>query len=239
MKNRTNHIFIIIFTFSFLLGNEMNREFYPTGEKLIYSAKFEFISVGESTLELLKDVKNNNSSFKIISTIKSNSFLSKIHKINDHIQVWIDSTYTVLRKDKKVHYKSHTSVINQEKSEILFDNKIIPFSGKIYDPLSIIYYLRTLELNIGDDFNFTAYDIGKLKQIQVEVSDIETIRVPSGKYKCKVVRPTFKDGKSFKNDGQMIIWYSIDELQIPVKIELKTKYGSMVLELKSRKTIKN
>jgi len=47
-----------------------------------------------------------------------------------------------------------------------------------------------------------------------------------------VVRP-FREGKNlFKNQGDMQIWISDDERRLPVKIQIKMKFGSMTLLLK-------
>jgi hypothetical protein len=58
------------------------------------------------------------------------------------------------------------------------------------------------------------------------------VKSPLGTFSCKVIRP-FSDGKNlFKNAGDMQIWISDDKKRLPVKIQIKMKFGSMMLLLK-------
>ena len=62
--------------------------------------------------------------------------------------------------------------------------------------------------------------------------DIETV-VPAGKFLCTRVTPIRTNKKNFKNKAQMSMLFSKDKHQYPVKIWLKLKYGSLVLELEN------
>ena len=57
--------------------------------------------------------------------------------------------------------------------------------------------------------------------------------MPAGKYNCIKVIPYSNNGKNiFKENGYMTVWFSNDNKKIPVKIELKTNIGNLVLKLK-------
>ena len=61
----------------------------------------------------------------------------------------------------------------------------------------------------------------------------ETVKVPAGKYNCIKVVPYSNTSKNiFKENGYMTAWLTNDEQKIPVKIELKTNIGDLVLKLK-------
>ena len=72
-----------------------------------------------------------------------------------------------------------------------------------------------------------------IKKGFVSVDGKETVNTPAGEYYCKIVRP-FREGKSLlKNSGDMVIWFTDDGQRIPVQIQIKLKFGSMLLQLKS------
>ena len=61
----------------------------------------------------------------------------------------------------------------------------------------------------------------------------ERIKVPAGKFNCIKVVPYSNNGEDiFKENGYMTAWFSDDEKRVPVKIELKTNIGNMILKLK-------
>jgi hypothetical protein len=66
----------------------------------------------------------------------------------------------------------------------------------------------------------------------LQITGKEIINSPVGTFVCKVIRPFQKGKNLFKNQGDMQIWISEDARRLPVKIQIKMKFGSMTLLLK-------
>ena len=67
----------------------------------------------------------------------------------------------------------------------------------------------------------------------MDITAKETIRVSAGTFNCLKVEPISPDGKPLlKNNGEMRVWLSDDNLKLPVKIEMKTNIGNMIMKLK-------
>ena len=67
----------------------------------------------------------------------------------------------------------------------------------------------------------------------VNITARETIRVPAGTYTCLKAEPLSPDGQPLlKNNGEMRVWLSDDNLKLPVKIEMKTNIGNLIMKLK-------
>ena len=73
-----------------------------------------------------------------------------------------------------------------------------------------------------------AFDI----DYKLQIKGNEIIRTELGSFTCTVIRPYQEGGNLFKNQGDMQIWISDDEKRLPVKIQIKMKFGSMTLLLK-------
>ncbi len=132
-----------------------------------------------------------------------------------------------------VYHKNYNTIIDYDNSIAITNNDTIKINGNVRDPYSLLYYFRTIPLEIGQVLDFTTFDNKKLTDFQVIVDDQETIKTPAGTFQCLVVKP-FRDGKTLlKNDGDMKIWFSDDELRLPVQIQIKLKFGSMLLQLKT------
>ena len=225
-----NRLFVICFCFVISFENET----------LIYDLEFMGVKAGETILSIRKDIINKTNVYHLKSTTKTNSFVDKIYKIRDNIDVLFNqkdfSTIEVIKKiNEGGKQKFFKSTINYDSLNAISNNKTIKIDGKVLNPLSSIYYLRNKDIKVSDIFEFTTYDNDKLKDIRVVAKNIEMISTPIGKYECIVIVPESKSGKLSKNKGSMKFWFSNDTLKIPIKIENVTKSGKMTMLLKSIK----
>jgi len=172
------------------------------------------------------------------SQTRTNSLLDHLYRVRDRVKIWLDAkNLNLLKVEKHIregrHSYDHIAFINQADSIAITNKEPVRLPGPVFDPIGAIYAVRSKPLALGRIFHFTTYDNGKLREVVVTVSRIETISVPAGIFKCFVVSPSSADGKKLlKQDGQMEIWFTDDERQLPVKIEQRTSIGTMILELK-------
>ncbi len=211
---------------------------FNVGEKLTYTLQFNVIKMGRGYLsvESIENVSGFNS-YHVKFEANTSKFADRIYRVRDKIDIWLKSTdLTTLKLVKQLnegsfHRDYHTTI--DYNNHIAITNKdTVKINGPLRDPYSLLYYFRTIPLNLGDILDFTTFDQNKLTEFQVVVDSEETINVPAGKFRCITVRP-FRSGKTLlKNEGDMTIWFSDDKRRLPVQIQIKIKYGSMLLQLK-------
>ena len=233
--NKINFI-SILFISSILWSSNLPFE----NEVLHYSVGFRSFSAGSATLSLKSDTLNNNNTYLLISTLKTNSFLSKFYKVRDIIKSWLSpSDLSLIKINKKIRegrYKKNHEALIVNDSMAISNNKKIKLPGNVYDPMSFIYFLRKQNLKIGNKYSFFSYGSKKIKEIIIKITGKEIIKVPYGTYDCYVIEPFLNNGKPLlKNNGAMKIWLSDDSLHIPIKIRQHTNIGNMILQLKSIK----
>ncbi len=210
------------------------------GEELKYTAGFRFFPAGEAILTFSADSLNRESVYKLTTSVKTNSFLDAFYEVRDEIKSWLDSENLSLKKTiqtiREGHYhRDHQSII-QGDSIAVSKNKIRNLPGMVYDPIAFVYYLRNQDLRLGDSYKFFSYDQKKIREVIVNITAKETVRVSAGIFNCLKIEPVSDDGKPLlKNNGQMRVWLSDDSLRLPVKIEQKTNIGTMVMKLKGKK----
>ena len=206
-------------------------------EKLIYDINFRRFNAGEAKFETKVDTFANHTVYKITSITKTNKFLDRFYKIRDKINLWVNyEDFSLLKAKKNIHQgnykKKHSISIDYKRSKAVFNNKEINVNSKVYDPISAIFFYRTLDFSKIQDYSFTSFESGKLKDISIKVYKTEIIKNSLGKFECYVLRPYSKDGKPiFKNKGQMTIWISKNE-KLPIKIEQNTSVGKLTMNLK-------
>ena len=203
-------------------------------EKLIYSLGFRFINVGQATITSNFD---SNNQLIIHTIISSNKFVDRLYKVRDDVKLIVNpNDYSLKRIEKDVlegTWERHYVADIDTNLNIVTKDKIIENDKLLFDPISVIYNLRSKELKTGNKYEYNILGIDEIQPLTTEVGNIEQVKVPSGKYQCIKVIPYSNDDKNiFKENGYMTAWFSNDNQKIPVKIELKTNIGNMTLKLK-------
>ena len=210
------------------------------GEELKYAAGFRFFPAGEAIITFYADSLNGESVYRLTTSVKTNSFLDVFYEVRDEIQSWLNPEDLSLKKTIQTiregsYHRDHQSII-QGDSITVSGNKIRNLPGRVYDPISYVYYLRNQDLSIGNSYKFFSYDRNKIREVIVNITAKETVRVSAGIFNCLKIEPVSNDGNPLlKNNGQMRVWLSDDSLRLPVKIEQKTNIGTMVMKLKGKK----
>ncbi len=235
-KNRFKFIFLICLTV-FVFGNDKN--LLKTGEKLTYEAFFNYIPAGTATLSVVgTETFNNRPVSHIQYKVKTGKMADKLFKVRDEINVWLDTesynTYKVKKSIREGNYRQRSiSEFYYEDSLAVCNEDTLKLNTPIKDPYSLLYYFRSLTLKTEQLLSFTTVDNKTLSTFQVKVVGKEEISTKLGKRSCFILKP-FREGRSlFKNQGDMIVWLSDDPQRLPVQIQVKMKFGSMLLKLKS------
>ncbi len=209
------------------------------GEELQYAAGFRFFPAGEAILTFSLDSLNGESVFRLTTSVKTNSFLDAFYEVRDEIQSWLHTDNLSLKKTIQTiregsYHRDHQSII-QGDSIAISGNKLRNIPGRVYDPVSFVYYLRNQDLSLGNSYKFFSYDRNKIREVIVNITAKETVQVSAGTFNCLKIEPVSGDGTPLlKNNGQMRVWISDDSLRLPVKIEQKTNIGTMVMKLKEK-----
>ena len=229
-------IIIVGFFYHYALAEKLP---FSVGERLEYSAKFNFIPAGKAFLTVVSiDTVNSFPAYHVRYEAQTGPIADKIYKIRDNVDSWLDEKeffthqQTKNIREGKYRFTSHTQIM-YDHSIAIVNNDTIPIQSRLYDPYSLFYYFRTLELIPEETIDLTVFDNKSLTEFQMIITSKEQVSVPAGTFDCMVVRP-FREGKTLlKNEGDMTIWFSNDIYKIPVQIILKIKYGTMVMKLKT------
>ncbi|MEE9572193.1 MAG: DUF3108 domain-containing protein [Candidatus Neomarinimicrobiota bacterium] len=230
---------ILILLFLFISLNYSQNIPFKVGEQLTYTLRFNIIKMGHGYLSVESiDTISGIQSYRVKFRAKTSKFADKIFRVRDQIDIWLNKNdLTTLKINKQInegkyHRKYYTSI--DYNNLIAITNKdTVNITGTVRDPYSLLYYFRTIPLKSGEILDFTTFDQNKLTDFRVIVDGKQTIETPAGKFSCIIIKP-FREGKTLlKNEGDMKIWFSSDELRLPVQIQIKLKYGSMLLQLRT------
>lgn len=205
------------------------------GETLDYEVKWLKITGGTARMTI---APHGDDRIRITSVAKSSPSFSRFFKVRDEIETVVaKDDFTTLSYIKKLDEDGdkHTEVTRIENGVATRTKKTktrqIEVPSPIYDPISLIYHLRTLDLSVGKKHDFTVIADGKVYSVHANVIRRETVTTPAGTFKTVVVEPQMVAG-GVARDERLWIWYSDDERHLPVRIRTEVKFGAVTATLR-------
>ena len=229
-------VYLLILLTTSIWGNPPNF----VGEELKYSAGFRLFPAGNAILSLTLDSLNGKPAFLLATSVNTNSFLDAFYTVRDETLSWLNiMDFSLLKAVKTIRegkYHRNHSIHTIGDSLLIWNKKYFTITEPVYDPIAFIYFLRSQELSLEDSFHFFSAGEKEVREVWVNITGIEKIKVPAGNFDCLKVEPVSPDGKPLlKNNGELRVWLSNDDNKLPVKIEMKTNIGTMVMKLKEFK----
>ena len=203
-----------------------------SGEVLKYSVRVRGIPAGTQIMRVNgKKSLNGYEVYHVESISKASSFFNIFYPFNDRSESFIHSkNHHPLRYRRKIRdggYRGSIAMdfdpVNQV-ARIVKDRKRteLHVSTGIQDELSMIYLLRTKDIEVGRKYEFPALVGTKTLKASVAVLRIEELKTALGTLKTIVVKAIPKD---------ITMWLTNDAARVPVRIEANTKIGKLVSNL--------
>ena len=204
-------------------------------EEYIYDVEIKGISmiagnVGKCSFKIEKN--NNEYDMEIIT--KTTSFAKILYPYVDKIQLKINNYFSLLSIEQKISNRDKKLEINvdKEKKIIIRNGKKLDFyADTLFSPYSLIHFLRKQKIELNNQYAYKIFDGRKIKDIMLQVSKIENIKVPYGTFECLNIKP-ITEKNTIKNNGVLELWYTNNNEKIPLKIKLETNIGTFIMKLK-------
>lgn len=215
---------------------------FATGETLDYDLSWLGIPGGSARMTVGL-MPNDPTRFRMTSIAKTSSSFSFIIKVRDEIEsIVARDDFSTLRYTKHLNergkVKDDTTVIDEQRRIATRTRpghtpQQVAVPEPVFDPLSLVYHLRALDLQPGLTQSFTVFADGKVYRLDARVTGRETLRTPVGTFRTVVVEPKMLAGGLYKDEGSLTIWYTDDARHIPVRIRSDVKVGSITASLRA------
>ncbi len=233
---------------------------FARGEQLVYLAEFKrSLLRGIDVAEFKFSAETDNARGTLTGEqqiLLSGDVATKglfLKLIGFHFHQHVDSVveakpFTVLRTNKLYEQNNRGW-----KSEAIFDHQLhkaswtirdvnqtqppqtssVEFSEPVQDVLTVIYFVRTLPLEIGKTFDIPLSDGGHVFRFSLAVRERKRINTVLGKVTALRVEPTlFGENGVVRRRGSLSIWITDDPRRLPVKAQLKVDMGTFDINLK-------
>jgi hypothetical protein len=214
---------------------------FGVGEKFTFDINYGFINAGTASMSIPRLVEfNGRPSYQIITRAESNKFFSTIFKVDDRVESIMDAIGLFSwRFDKKLRegsYRSHRQYeFDQKDHTVVYKGDTIEVPPYVQDALSVLYYVRTLDLEVGKSYYVDNFTDGRQMPLEIKVHRRERVEVPAGTFDCLVVEPLVKSVGVFKHEGRLKVYLTDDRVKMPVLMKSKVLVGSITAEMTSYK----
>lgn len=208
---------------------------FGAGERMEYVAKVGKMHVGRGSMETVGvETIRGHSALHTRFTLNGRWFFFKANYL---LESWIDQpTFTSLRFTQD---SDEDPTERDRVYEIFPDRKTYHVNGgeeqpSVDDPLdegALLYYVRTMDLEVGKTYALNRYFRPDRNPVIVKVLRRETVDLPAGKYNTIVIQPVIKSKGIFSEGGQAQIWLSDDKDRVMVQMRVKLKVATISLQL--------
>ena len=245
----------LVSTFLFVLllmmvagGMAQSAPFTP-GEKLTYDVTWAIFRAGEVTATLGTTTSGNHDAYEVTATARSEGFVPLLFYV-DNVFRATSSPQTlcsegIVKKVNEGHRHKDTQIafdyarklailderdLNQPDAKPKHDQFDIP--PCVEDVVTAFYYLRRQHLEIGHTIELPVNDGSMTQRVIVEVQAREKVPTPMGTFDALRVEPKVFGGL-LKRKGRMLIWFSADDRQLPLRVKAMISVGSITGTLRS------
>jgi hypothetical protein len=211
---------------------------FPIGERFTYQARFGPFSVGEATIEVAAlDTVRGDETVRFRFHIKGGALWYQLTQLQES---WVG-----LYDFRSRRYRADTEERGRQRVrayEIFPDSGYYREEGRdttfatVAEPLddaAFLYWIRTLELTVGQRYEYARYFRPDRNPVILTVLKREEINVAGRKWKALVVRPVIPHGRGiFAEKSDARIWISEEQPHVVLAIVSTFSFGTVTLKLK-------
>lgn len=202
----------------------------PVGERLVYEARFGLLTLGTGLMEIAGiDTIRGEPTLHIMFRLHGGPWF---YRIDDRMDSWIGLDDFASRRfvqdfheggsARYTHYEIFPdSGIYREAG---VDSTLVTSAGPL-DDAAFFYFVRTVNLEVGQRYEFHRYFRPDRNPVILEVLRRDTLDVPAGRFPTLVLRPTIKGRGILAESQEPLMWLTDDERRIMV--QLKSKFASI------------
>ena len=216
-------------TYSLLNTKNLDQDPIQIGEILTYSVKIKGLPAGTQITKVVeKTTLADQSVYRFRSERQTGSLLGKLYHFQDQTESYAttDQLYPLkyVRDLEEQKGRWHIEVdFDHGKGTAQYtknsDNKALNLPIGIQDDLSMLYFLRSKELQVGQTYGLPVLVKDKCEHVTLEVHRREVIKTKAlGRVETLMLRTSHG----------YLMWLTNDERRIPVRIEAEARIGKLV-----------
>lgn len=212
---------------------------FRPGERLEFDGRFGFIRLGDASMTVMPDDTVHGLPSRHFELAISAS-VAGVYRLDDRFESWVDLRQGLSRRFVQDYRESNQ--LRRNEYEIFPDSgfyrqsdvdSVIPTVSEPLDETAFLYWVRTLDMAVGDTLVLDRYFRPDRNPVTVAVVGRDTIDVPAGRFTTLVLHPVIPDGGIlFSEEADARMWISDDPRRLVVQMKVKMMgYVTLALRL--------
>jgi hypothetical protein len=208
---------------------------FGVGERLDYSVSFGALRVGSGTMSIVGvDTVEGQPVWHAMLSISGGI---PFFRVRDTSASWFAPGSFISRRFvqhlREGHYHADRDFRMDPDRRIVLQGTAIDSLPSVdpMDDISLLYYVRTLPLADGDQYELRRYFQATGNPIVIRVVRHERVTVPAGSFDAVVVEPRIATPGIFADDGRAQVWFSADSNRFLLQLKAHVRFGSLNLYL--------
>jgi hypothetical protein len=213
---------------------------FGVGESAVYRVSYNVVGrVGTGTMEILGiDTIRGSPAFHALFTL-SGRFL--FARVNNRFESWLDTRHVFSHR-----FEQQTHEVNFRRRRI---REFYPAemrwtghtndrpeagalsTGMPLDDTAFLYFVRTLDLEVGREYSFDRYWNPEGNPVRIRVLRRETVTVPAGTFDTLVLQPVIRTSGLFSEGGEAEVYFADGGARQLVMLRAKVSFGTLQLQL--------
>ena len=209
------------------------------GERLSYDLSYFRVVAGSLTLAAAP--VPGASTIRLTSRASSSQFVSRFAQVDEHIETLLDGTRATVLSSRRRSLEDR----RWEEEVVLFDpsrgiarrwkdgqeREAIPIPTPVLDTLGSIYWIRTLPLEPGREFQLDVQSGRHVYPLVIATTGRDRVKGLGGTVDALVVVPRFRAGGMLRQKGTLTLWLTVDPTHTPLRIRSELAFGSLTATL--------
>lgn len=225
--------------------------FLRIGERYVFDITYFGATAGELVLQVQPNkIVSERPVYHLRAEARTASVFSLFYRMNDVGESFMDTTGLfshkfTLKLDESLQQRELLELYDQRKNTVFYWSKLdhkkkgkkndqfeIPVKPFTQDGLSAFFYVRTLPLEVGKEYEFPVVTNGKMRDVKLTVLRKEVLKTRIGEIPALVIKPEVSLDGVLKTYGDSFLWVSDDAQRRILKVDAKIKIGSVIAYLR-------
>jgi hypothetical protein len=211
---------------------------FGVGEVMEYQVRLGRLNVGEARVRVagVENVRGHRT-YLLDWRVEGGVPLARV---DDHYRSWMDvrtlssrrfiQDIKQIRRERLRHFELYPEERRYERIDPDIEYDLL--SDRPLDDISFVFYVRTLDLEVGETITLNQYFREHGNPVTLEVLRKEQVEVPAGTFDAVVVRPIVRSRGLWDEGGEAEVYLSDDPDRVILKVTSRVPViGSLSLHL--------
>jgi hypothetical protein len=214
---------------------------FAAGESATYRVRWTNgpmnVSAGEMTLAV--GTPREGEAYRFLASAKTAPWVARFFEADAQLETTADARLfpishveTIVEGKRRVERRIDFDFTARQLRMITGGDPVtLPLAANARDPMTALFYVRTLPLAPGASFSLPLSDNGRASRLDITVGPLETVTLDGQPWKVWRVEPRIRQRIERQRPLEITAWMTADARRLPVIMDISAGFGAVRAEL--------